>query len=403
LDQAARKAIELQQRRLERTFVLGELAARGFLPAYGFPTDVAEFDNSGIKTPARPRAGGDASQQDAQPEDGATRFAPRSLPSRSLDLAIRDYAPGTEVVLDGLVYRSAGVSLAWSRPASKEGIERIEALGCMWRCLVCGAVGTAVLNPEHCPSCNAEHAPYAIKTLKPAGFTCDPYVPPHDEVEQIDYIPPRAPLVSAGDGAWVTLHDASAGRFRKSSSGQVIYHTLGAHGYGYAVCLQCGRAEPETSADASAPLPQGMVAHRALRARRRGGEGRCEGAERTFSIQRRLALAHEISTDIFELQLFDIPGDEEGRALALPIGFALREALARWWGIEVTEIGVTAAQNRRSDGAKTWSIVLYDRASGGAGFAPTAPKRSTTCCKTPQRFSIAAIVTPAAAAAPIAF
>jgi DEAD/DEAH box helicase domain-containing protein len=260
-----------------------------------------------------------------------------------------------------------------------------------------------VLNPEHCPSCNAEHAPYAIKTLKPAGFTCDPYVPPHDEVEQIDYIPPRAPLVSAGDGAWVTLHDASAGRFRKSSSGQVIYHTLGAHGYGYAVCLQCGRAEPETSADASAPLPQGMVAHRALRARRRGGEGRCEGAERTFSIQRRLALAHEISTDIFELQLFDIPGDEEGRALALPIGFALREALARWWGIEVTEIGVTAAQNRRSDGAKTWSIVLYDRASGGAGFAPTAPKRSTTCCKTPQRFSIAAIVTPAAAAAPIAF
>src|SRR5581483_1135851 len=109
--------------------------------------------------------------------------------------------------------------------------------------------------------------------------------------------------------------------------------------------------------------PQRMVGHRALRARRRGGESRCEGASRTFSIQRRLALAHEISTDVFELQLFDIPESEEGRAIALPIGFALREALARWWGIEINEIGLTVAQNRRTDGTKTWSIILYDRAS----------------------------------------
>jgi len=378
LEQAARKAIELQQRRLEHTFLLAELAARGFLPAYGFPTDVVEFDNSGIKTASRPGPGGDAAPQEVQPEDGATRFAPRSLPSRSLDLAIRDYAPGTEVVLDGLVYRSAGVSLAWNRPVSKEGIENIEALGCMWRCLVCGAAGTAVLNPEHCPSCNTEQAPHAIKILKPAGFTCDPYDPPHDEVEQIEYVPPSSPLVSAGDGPWISLHDAAVGRFRKSYSGKVIYYTLGAHGYGYAVCLQCGRAEPEESDNVNAPMPQRMVGHRALRARRRGGESRCEGASRTFSIQRRLALAHEISTDVFELQLFDIPESEEGRAIALPIGFALREALARWWGIEINEIGLTVAQNRRTDGTKTWSIILYDRASGGAGFAPTAAEAIDT-------------------------
>jgi ATP-dependent helicase YprA (DUF1998 family) len=372
LEQTARKAIELQQGRLERTFVLAELAAHGFLPAYGFPTDVVEFDNSGPWTPAHPRRGGGEIEPGAQPEGGSTRFAPRSMPSRSLDLAIRDYAPGTEVVLDGLVYRSAGVSLAWRRPASAEGLEHIEALGWMWRCQVCGAVGTAVLKPDHCPSCNTEQPPQATKTLKPAGFSCDPSDPPHDEVEQIDYIPPRSPLVSARTGAWVALHDAAVGRFRKSSSGQVIYHTMGAHGCGYAVCLQCGRAAPESSEDPSSPPPQGMVPHRALRTWKKGADGRCDGADRTYSIQRHRALAHEITTDVFELQLFDLPAEEEGRGLALPIGFAVREALARWWGIETAEVGVSVAQSRRDDGAKTWSIILYDRASGGAGFAPTA-------------------------------
>src|SRR5581483_6084076 len=51
---------------------------------------------------------------------------------------------------------------------------------------------------------------------------------------------------------------------------------------------------------------------------------------------------------------------------------------ARWWGIEINEIGLTVAQNRRTDGTKTWSIILYDRASGGAGFAPTAAEAIDT-------------------------
>jgi len=41
---ARNRALENQIRRLTGEFLLGDLAGRGFLPAYGFPTDVVNFD-----------------------------------------------------------------------------------------------------------------------------------------------------------------------------------------------------------------------------------------------------------------------------------------------------------------------------------------------------------------------
>ena len=46
-DTGGRKtALELQLRRLCGEFLLGDLSGRGFLPGYGFPTDVVNFDNT---------------------------------------------------------------------------------------------------------------------------------------------------------------------------------------------------------------------------------------------------------------------------------------------------------------------------------------------------------------------
>ncbi|MBO1929823.1 hypothetical protein J4731_22505 [Providencia rettgeri] len=44
-------------------------------------------------------------------EDNVSRY--KGLPSRNLSVAIREYAPGAEIILDGRVFRSAGVSLHW--------------------------------------------------------------------------------------------------------------------------------------------------------------------------------------------------------------------------------------------------------------------------------------------------
>jgi len=75
------------------------------------------------------------------PQDGARQF--RTVgPQRSLDLAIRDYAPGSEVVLDGLVYKSAGVTLNWKRPTTEENLAEVQSLRHLWHCTECGASDT---------------------------------------------------------------------------------------------------------------------------------------------------------------------------------------------------------------------------------------------------------------------
>ena len=41
----AAKALAIQMKRLTGEYLLTELATEGFLPGYGFPTDLASFDN----------------------------------------------------------------------------------------------------------------------------------------------------------------------------------------------------------------------------------------------------------------------------------------------------------------------------------------------------------------------
>jgi hypothetical protein len=145
---------------------------------------------------------------------------------------------------------------------------------------------------------------------------------------------------------------------------------LGSSGNGYAICLACGRAEPELAPENEGPpLPANMSAHRPLRSKSIGF--RCDGfdsANRPFTIQRHRALGFEVTTDVFELQLDGLATSQ----LALPIAAALRDALARKLGVEDTEMGVTTTQTSGDDGIARWSILIYDKATGGAGFSVAA-------------------------------
>ncbi|WP_288586116.1 Zn-binding domain-containing protein [uncultured Methylobacterium sp.] len=362
---AAHTALALAMRRLANEYLLTELAARGFLPAHGFPTDVVPFDTSNAHIRERHRS--DDDKEVARP----ARY--RDAPSRQLDLAIRDYAPGSEIVLDGIVYQSAGVRLDWKRPASETSVPDIQALRVAWRCERCGATDTAYRAPEACPSCGeAGRSLRWHRYLRPSGFSCDPVTKPHAEIERVAYVPPRLPWVAARGGTWTSFPDSTAGRFRASRNGMVFHYTAGAGEHGYAICLCCGRAEPETaSRDANPPLPGGLARHRPLRTGRKE-QPVCEAQERPFAIQRHHFLGHETITDVLEVQLAGLPGPDVG----YPIAAALRDALAQTLGVEPGEIGVAVTQTREAEGAeRRWSIFLFDRAAGGAGFSVAAPPR----------------------------
>ncbi|WP_136646419.1 DEAD/DEAH box helicase [Tabrizicola sp. YIM 78059] len=352
-DREARQAQELRAKRLAGEFLLGELARRGFTPAYGFPTDVVTFQN------LRHRSA-DAGQ-------GESRFV-RGTASRALDQALREYAPGAELVIDGLVHRASGILPAWEAGADASGLEDLRSL---WSCPACRAFDWAPTAPDSCPRCG--QAPLDIRRcLRPAGFLGDE--PAHVGYENLSHVTADPPRLSAHGGDWVALAEG-AGRMRADPEGRLAVTTAGPQGGGFAVCLDCGRAHPMETPPPGLPavLPDAMRKHHALLLRRglsRTRDGYCPASDNPARIQRNLHLAQVTRTDVWEWQLPATCGEitvtePAARALAA----ALREALAERLGVEPAEIVPSAASSVGPTGEAGLSAFLHDRAAGGAGLS----------------------------------
>ncbi len=341
-------AFRMRANRMKGEFLLSELARRGFTPSYGFPVDVVTFDH--------------LSGHDSDSADEAISFGEfRGAPSRTLDIAIREYAPGAEVVVDGLVHRSEGVFPAWGAMADTSNLEDLQDY---WECGSCRFFDLSRLAPANCPHCEAP-----IRTWKPclipAGFLGRRH--PHTGYENLGHATFEMPKLTAGGIDWWTLPDPNAGRLRANPNGKVVTLGSGAHGNGYALCLDCGRAEPEKEDMPSSPLPTAIKKHRPLAESRRKKlvEGYCPGGFTELSrIKRNVRLSHATATDVFEFQLPPEATPKQGLALSA----ALREALAIRIGAEPREIGVAVAPSTGPNDEPRWSSFLFDRASGGAGL-----------------------------------
>ena len=348
-------AIARQLERLEGEYLLGELANRQFLPGYGFPTGIVSFNTLTAEELRRSR-----SRRSEERES----FSGRRLgyPSRQLELAIREYAPGAEVTIDGRVYESGGVTLNWHVPPNVEHVNEVQAMGYVWRCRSCNATGDARTGLDECPHCGGELA--FRKYLEPAGFAVDIRSAPHNNVITPTYIPVESPWISCPTLEWASIEDPCSGRFRYSDAGHLFHGSRGAYGFGYAVCLRCGRAASESSDRRESEVPAGLTpGHMRLRGGRdRDGASECDG--QGFAIQRGLSLGGSRYTDVFELQIEGLVDE----VTALSLGIALRSAFCRLVGIQDDEVGVTVRQAKAQDRSLCQSMFLYDLAAGGSGY-----------------------------------
>ncbi|WP_417812379.1 DEAD/DEAH box helicase [Thalassospira alkalitolerans] len=329
-------------KRMREEFMMTELARRGFTPSYGFPVDVVSFDHMG-------KGGG---------EPG---------PSRSLDMAIREYSPGCEVVIDGLVHRSDGVLPTWGNRNDPGSVEDLRTL---FTCQSCNMFGTTRHEVSECPRCGSQLK--KTELLRPSGFLGNRQ--PHSAYEQLAYVAPDMARVSADPEVWVSLPDPEVGRYRTAREGRVLVTASGENGCGYAVCITCGRAEAEISDD-NPPLPAGMVGHRPLQKLRDNPrhDGLCPANDdASRKIRRQVKFGTEMVTDVFELQLDALANTETGKAKAAAIGAALREALGARLGVDAETMGLAVAPSLRSDDARRSAVFIYDKASGGSGFASAA-------------------------------
>lgn len=356
-------AIKYQLERFLEEYLLSELANRGFLPGYGFPTGVVSLLTTTLDDFNRRQA----SSREEREDNRALRAG---FPSRDLPLAIRDYAPGTDTVLDGRVYRCGGVTLNWHVPAEQEAGPEIQSLRWVWRCQSCGGNGTRPTWPEHCPHCGENNTSKLTRYeyLQPAGFAVDIRYKPHNDITIPQYIPVRDPLISLEGAAWLDLPTAALGRCRVSSRGSLFHRTDGLHGEGYALCLRCGFAD---SMLPDAVVPETLRGHKRLRGGRNDDrEQECPGNR--SDIREGLHLGLVTHTDVFELQLQDLSGRPDGRIAAYSLSVALRRALTQQLGIEEREIGCTIQSSRDVAGYPVPSIYLYDTASDGAGYSTQA-------------------------------
>ena len=352
-------AIERQLRRLEDEYLLSELANRQFLPGYGFPTGVVSFIPTTIDELKRDQLKRQQAARKGREEALGKRLG---YPSRQMEMAIREYAPGAEVVMDGRVYESAGVTLNWHLPPGVEGVNEVQALRHVWRCLRCGATGDEPSQPDQCPVC--EGALDTTKYLEPSGFAVDIRQSPHNNVVSPNFVPVEPPWISCRIPEWTSFADPRIGRFRYTDSGHLFHGSRGLNGHGYAVCLRCGRAASETGSPSEQDVPDALQdGHPRLRGGKEpDGSSRCAGTG--FAIQRGLSLGGSRTTDVFELQLFGL--QDKGGALSL--GIALRRAFCQRLGIEEQEVGVCVRPGKAPDETILQSIFLYDEATGGNGY-----------------------------------
>ncbi|WAU77582.1 DEAD/DEAH box helicase [Acinetobacter sp. TR3] len=376
--------------RLTQAYLLSELAMRNFLPSYGFPTDVITFDNTNkLEKDRWDKLSKSRKTKDLESrldrEDNLSRV--KGLPSRNIAIAIREYAPGAEVIVDGRVYTSRGISLAWQN-IHNEHDKKPQKFDYAWMCHHCGQTGltSGVLSNEEQLICTNIECGEIIKdvkkVLRPNGFSVDFYDKPNNDVTMQKYIPVQIPWVGLSETAlsWSLPH-ANLGYFNVDPNGHVFQYSSGLNGTGFAICMQCGRADSmEESYDGEVKFPITLTPdrpHKALKAQKDGDKFKRPDCGGSSVVKSNIHLGCQIKTDVLEIVLKHpnrneyILKSEEGTIIATTLVVALRQAIATKLGIAADELGY-GIKVKKIDDKAVLVLQIFDDLSGGAGFSTTA-------------------------------
>lgn len=351
------KAIEYRKKRHSEEYLLRDLANYGFLPGYGFPTALVTFNNQTVGT---------KDKGEFQREDNRQFRA--DLPTRDMVTALREYAPGSDIVIDGSVYRSAGITLNWHVPQPHESAAKseVQLMRFFWHCDQCGSSGTtaALGNAKKCKTCDSEiKANHIVEYIEPAGFSVDFYGEVTNDISKQKFIKPEKPVISA-EGHWSPLKNPNLGRFRTSDHGRLFYHSKGEFGTGYALCLSCGRAEPMAE---DGEFPSNLMPKKEHHKLISKGDSRhCSGSDHEWSLKKGISFGFESFTDVLEIQLKDL--DERwlnNSIVANTLAVAFRNSIAEELGVQASELGATVEHVKNEDGEHTYSLFIFDENKAG--------------------------------------
>ncbi|WP_323027336.1 DEAD/DEAH box helicase [Gelidibacter japonicus] len=334
----AYKAVNYRKRQFLDKFVLSYLSEVNFLPNAGLPTGIVEFEKTNSK-------------------DIGKNYTVEN-PSYSIERALTEFAPGNNILIDGLNYQSAGVIMKNTR--GEAGNRTL-----VQACGFCGFQRSteSYKDGENCPECEATNSFVGIdlgnsvgkftELVEPVGFAVDLYKTPTRTISDRSNAQYLEPLL-LNIKPW-GLQQSSQLDFRMSNeqdNSQILFYNTGG-GQGYSLCLDCGRVE--TAHDL-------LDGHKRLRGgRREDGENTCTAT----NIRDGIILGSRFKTDFTEIRLKNNEGayvnDER---LAYSLGVIFTKTLASYLAINENELGFGV---KRYKDYRT--IFIYDAAKGGAGYA----------------------------------
>ena len=359
-NQAQANALNYQLRLRHDTTVIETLSDRQFLPRYGFPIGVMKLrvmrldeDNSGR---GRPR------------EEDQFRLERQGL------LALREYVPGSQLLVGAQIVTSHGVLKHWTG----ENIDA--AIGIRGQYTRCESghlhYWTSAGTYPSCPFCGKgagqSPTPYLVPQYGFSGATWDPAkwsATTPDIVGEVDTVP--AYLTFAA-GEYLLREDIGgiaglSARYRED--GELLVYNEGSQKLGFAICLRCGYSESEEKSGSGAiNLPPGFSRHSPLNSRRnQQGQWPFCWRRNTAPVLRNQALAARETTDVL---LLDFSGclpieQQNDQALITTLAYALHRAAAELLQLDGRELGVNTMPAGES--GQGLGILLYDNVPGGAG------------------------------------
>jgi DEAD/DEAH box helicase domain-containing protein len=342
--------LHYQSRALYEMTVIEAFADRQFLPRYGFPIGMQKLRviQPDEKAPNRIR------------EEDQYRL------ERSGLLALREYVPGSQLLVGGRLVTSHGLLKHWT------GAELDNYLGLRGNYAVCQQGHTYYKLTTNtlgdCSICGAPSQSVRALLLPKHGFSSAAWDPPRlsADVERIGQVE-RATVTFARDEIKADLFDDQFGGIaglsaRYREGGEILVYNEGELGRGFAICLQCGYAASE-HAFAPEDLPPRFSEHARLTAA--NDRYPCWGKHHP-SVLRNQTLAARETTDVLLLTFSDVLRDWAKDAVLLQtLGYALQIAGAKLLELDTREVGVmVAAAEEFKDGV---GAVLYDNVPGGAG------------------------------------
>jgi Lhr-like helicase len=350
---AQANSVRYQMQVMQEMTVIGYLSDARFLPRYGFPIGVHKLRVSKIDEKGRQRA------------EDQYRLERSSL------LALREYVPGSQLLVGGKIITSRGLLRHWS------GANLDKAFGASGGLQKCPNghefYWVAVANPC-CPYCEETAEGKWESLLFPEhGFTTAVWDPPRrsSDTERVGEV--DTATVAFTNRANVQRKPLEIANFAQvpelmasyEEEGELLVYNKGNEGKGFIICTACGYSESEKGSEDKAP-PRGFQNHRPLFADLKAKPCAETFGKGAMPLRGKVLAARE-PTDIVKL---DFGPYLKSSAAPLPVvtttlAVAFHIAGARLLQLDSRELGHMVMPT--GEAGSSLGAGIYDNVPGGAG------------------------------------